>query len=165
MLQLFIETPKGHKNQRLSWSNYKHHNTMKILVTVAPNSSIIFASKNCSGSISDKVLTNRCSYLDRIDHYYQLMPDKGFNMADDCASRCVELIIPPGKRHRSQMLSKAVKKTNSTAKMKILAEQAIRQLKILKNLANEVLISVIPQLDDIVIVCSALTNLRKPVYC
>ena len=59
MLQLFIETPKGHKNQRLRWSNYKHHNTMKILIAVAPNSSIIFASKNCSGSISGKVLTNR----------------------------------------------------------------------------------------------------------
>ena len=47
------------------------------------------------------------------------MTDKGFNIADDCASRCIiELIIPPGKR----------------------------------GLANEVPISVIPQLDDIVIV-------------
>ena len=67
--ELFIETPKGHKNQRLTWSNYKHHNTMKILVAVAPNSSIIFVSKAYSGSISDKALTNRCNFLDRIDPY------------------------------------------------------------------------------------------------
>ena len=43
--ELFIETPKSHKNQRLTGSNYKHHNKMKILVAVAPNSSIIFVSK------------------------------------------------------------------------------------------------------------------------
>ena len=56
--ELFIETPKDHKNQRLTWSNYKHHNTMKIRLAVASNFSIIFVSKAYSGSISDKALTN-----------------------------------------------------------------------------------------------------------
>ena len=60
--ELFIETPKGHKNQRLTWSNNKHHNTMKILVAVAPNSSTIFVSKAYSRSVSDKALTNKCNY-------------------------------------------------------------------------------------------------------
>ena len=43
--ELFIKIPKCHKNQRLTWCNYQHHNTIKILVAVAPNSLIIFASK------------------------------------------------------------------------------------------------------------------------
>ena len=43
------------------------------------------------------------------------MADKGFDIADDCASRCIELIIPPGKRGQSQMLLKRVKKTKSIA--------------------------------------------------
>ena len=47
--------------------------------------------------------------------------------------------------------------------MRILVEQVIRQLKIFKILENEV--QMISQLDDIVIVCSTLTNLRKPIYC
>ena len=93
------------------------------------------------------------------------MADKGFNIADGCASRCIELIIPPRKLGQNQMLPEAVKKTNSKAKMRILVEQVIRQLKIFKILANKVPISVILQLNDIVIVCSALTNLRKPIYC
>ena len=164
-IELFIEMPKGHKNQRLTWSNYKHHNTMTIPVAVVPNSSIIFVSKAYSGSISDKALTNRCNCLDRIGPYCQLMAEKGFNIADDCSSRCIELTIPPGKRGQSQMLPKVVKKTNSIAKVRILVEQVIRQLKIFKILANEVPVSVIPQLDDIVIACSALVNLRKPIYC
>ena len=61
------------------------------------------------------------------------------------------------------MLPKAVKKTNSIGKMRILVEQVIRQLKIFKIFANEV--QMISQLDDIVIICSTLTNLRKPIYC
>ena len=61
------------------------------------------------------------------------------------------------------MLPKAVKKTNSIGKMRILVEQVIRQLKIFKILENEV--QMISQLDDIVIVFSTLTNLRKPKYC
>ena len=90
------------------------------------------------------------------------MVDKGFNIEDHWASRCIELIIPLGKRGQSQMLPKTVKKTNSIAKMRILVEQVMRQLKIL---ANEVPISVIPQLDDITVVCCALTNLRRKIYC
>ena len=63
------------------------------------------------------------------------------------------------------MLRNAVKKTNSIVKMRILVEEVIAQPEIFKLLANEVPISVILQLDDIVIVCSVLTNLRKPIYC
>ena len=63
------------------------------------------------------------------------------------------------------MLPDAVKKTNGTAKMRILEEEVIRQLEIFKILGNEVPISVIPQLVDIAIVCPALANLRKQIYC
>ena len=63
------------------------------------------------------------------------------------------------------MLPDAVKKTNGTTKMRILEEEVIRQLKIFKILGNEVPISVIPQLFDIAIICPALANLRKQIYC
>ena len=83
---LFIETTKGHKDQHLTWSSYKHHNTIEILAAAARNSSIIFVSKTYSDSISDKGL-NRCNYFDRIDPYCELMADNGFNIADDYTSR------------------------------------------------------------------------------
>ena len=43
--EIFIETTKDHKDQRLTWPSYKHHNTIEILAAAAPNSSIIFVSK------------------------------------------------------------------------------------------------------------------------
>ena len=73
---------------------------MTILVAVAPNSSIIFVLKAYSGSISDKALTNRRNYYNRIDPYCQFMADR-FNIVDDCASRCIKPIIPSEKRCQS----------------------------------------------------------------
>ena len=64
--ELFIETPKGHMNQRLTWSNYKHHNTLKVLVAVSANSTVVFISEAYCGGISDKALTNHCGYLSRV---------------------------------------------------------------------------------------------------
>ena len=96
--EFFIETPKDHKCQKQTWSSYKHHNTMKALVAVAPNSSIIFVSKCYGGSISDKKLTNDCGYLDKAKENstkVTIMADKGFNIAEECAYRHIDLMVPP----------------------------------------------------------------------
>ena len=79
--EIFIETTKDHKDQRLTWPCYEHHNTIEILAA-APNSSITFVCKTYSDSISDKTL-NRCNYFVRIDPYCQLM-------VDDYTSRWIE---------------------------------------------------------------------------
>ena len=41
----------SHKDQFLTGSNYKNHDTLKLLAAVAPNSSIIFVSRANCGSI------------------------------------------------------------------------------------------------------------------
>ena len=56
-LRFFLQTPKNHAAQRITWSNYKHHNTAKVLITISPNGLIVFASEAYGGSISDKQLT------------------------------------------------------------------------------------------------------------
>ena len=57
--EVFIETPKNLDLQKITWTDCKHHNKAKLLVCVAPNSSIIFILKAYGGSISDKELTIR----------------------------------------------------------------------------------------------------------
>lgn len=49
-----------------------------MLVAGAPNYSVIFMSKPLCGSISDKNLTNKCKYFDKIELFFQIMNDKGF---------------------------------------------------------------------------------------
>ena len=162
--EIFIQTPKDHKRQKQTWSNYKHHNTLKLLIAVAANSSIIFVSKLFGGAVSDKKITNESSYLDFLEPYTTLMADKGFDITNECLARHINLVIPPGRRGQSQMLSADIIRTSSIAKMRILVEQVIRQLKNFKILASEVPISIIKQMDDVVQVCAGLTNLQKPIY-
>ena len=55
--EVFIETTKSLELQSATWSEYKHHKTVKFLVCVAPNSSVIYVSEDYIGRISDKALS------------------------------------------------------------------------------------------------------------
>ena len=87
--EVFIETPKDPELQSVTWSDYKHHNTLKFLVAVAPNSAITYVSEFYTGRVSDKQLTIDCGFLDMVEPYSMIMADKGFNLFDECAARRV----------------------------------------------------------------------------
>ena len=123
--EIFLETPKNHILQSVTWSEYKHHNTLKFLVAVAPNSNIIYVSEAYAGKISDKKLTIDSGYLDNVSAYMRVLADKGFNIADEGTARHVFLSVPPGKRGASQFMPSDMKKTSKIAKVCILVEQVI----------------------------------------
>ena len=93
----FIKTPKDHLLQRLTWSNYKHHNTLKVLVVIAPSSDIMFISLAYLGSISNKEITKQSGYMDMMEPYTELMVDKGFNTSNECAAKRIDVVVPQGK--------------------------------------------------------------------
>ena len=162
--EIFIETPKSLELQSATWSDYKHHNTVKFLICVAPNSAITFISKAYTGRISDKAITKQSGFLDRVPMFSRIMADKGFNLFDECAARCIHFTVPPGKRGASQMTPAEVKKTSSVAKVRILVEQVIRRLKTFRILATEMNIPTLSHVDDMLTVCSALCNFKEPIY-
>jgi DDE superfamily endonuclease/Helix-turn-helix of DDE superfamily endonuclease len=162
--ELFIETPKDPALQCATWSEYKHHNTLKFLIAIAPNSAITFLSKCYCGRASDKAITLDSKFLDKLDMYDMLQADKGFNIASDCEARLVSLDVPPGKRGSPQLSVGACKKTKRIANQRILVEQVIRRVKTFRILQTELPISLVPCADDIVAVCAALSNLKKPIY-
>ena len=145
-------------------SNYKHHNTAKVLITIKPNGLIVFASEACGGSISDKQLTVDSGYLDLVEPYTEIMVNKDFNIKEECAARFIDLHVPPGNRGQSQMLPKDIKKTNDIAKLRILVEQVIRRFKTFNLIAKELPISLVNNLDDIIVIGAELTNLQSPIY-
>ena len=65
--EVFIETPKDLSLQSSTWSDYKHHNTAKFLIAVAPCSAITFISPVYGGRASDKAITIDCSFLDLLE--------------------------------------------------------------------------------------------------
>ena len=91
------------------------------------------------------------------------MADKGLNIADDCAARCIHFIVPPGKRGTTQMTPSDVNKTSSIVKVHLLVGQVTRRLKTFTTLATEMPISIIGQVGDMLTICCALCNFKKPI--
>ena len=55
-------------------------------------------------------------------------------------------------------------KTNKIANTRILVEQVIRQVKTFKMLVNELPISLIRHIDDMLVICCALVNLKPSIF-
>ena len=45
MYEIFIEIPSNLEARSLTWSTYKHHNTIKFLIGITPHGTISFLSK------------------------------------------------------------------------------------------------------------------------
>ena len=92
--EIFIQTPKDHLLQRLTLSNYKHHNNLKVLVVIAPSSNIMFISLAYPCSILDKQITKQSGYLDMMEPYIELMVDKGStNIRNECAAKRIYVVV------------------------------------------------------------------------
>lgn len=57
--EVFIEKASNLAAHASTWINYKHHNTVKILVGICPQGSVIFVSQAYGGRISDKFITEQ----------------------------------------------------------------------------------------------------------
>ena len=96
--------------------------------------------------------------------YSTIMADKGFNIEDECLSYDLSLYAPPGKRGTYQMVPSELIKTKKIANTRILVEQVIRQVKTFKMLVNELPISLIGHIDDMLVICCALVNLKPSIF-
>ena len=61
--EIFIERPSNLQARAQTWSEYKDHNTIKVLVAITPQGSISFLSKAWGGRASDKYITEHCDVL------------------------------------------------------------------------------------------------------
>ena len=64
--EIFIERASNLESRANTYSNYKSHNTVKYLISMAPQGSVNFISKGWGGRTSDKTLTENCGYLENL---------------------------------------------------------------------------------------------------
>lgn len=114
------------------------------------------------GRTSDVYLTRESNFYKILERQDEVMADRGFTITEDLIVRSATLHIPPGKRGKEQFTKSQVKKTKAVANLRIFVEQAIRRLKTFRLIKHELPISLLSNVDDIVIVCAAVCNLYKP---
>ncbi|KAJ8030934.1 Protein ALP1-like [Holothuria leucospilota] len=157
--EIFIERPRSLDLQAETWSDYKKHNTLKVLVGITPNGQFSFVSRSYGGRASDVHIVRESGFLDLIEPYDTIMADRGFPIQEDLMLRFSSLEIPPAAKGNRQMTRSNVKQTKKVANLRIHVERAINRLKDFKILSGTLPISLIPQADDIITICAALTNL------
>lgn len=169
--EIFIERPTSFVVRGATYSNYKKHNTVKVFVAVTPTGSISFISKGWGGRVSDRMITSKCGFLDKIKYGDGVMADRGLNIGDELAVLGAKLYLPAFTRGKGQLESKEVEETRQLAKRRLHVERVIGQLR--KILSHALPISLIKNkrdkdsdlctIDKILIVTAALTNLSPSI--
>ena len=96
-----------------------------------------------------------------LEPYDQIVADRGFKIKTILALQCT-LAIPPSGAKGIQFTSAQSKETSTVANVRIYVEQAIKNLKDYRILKTELQLLYLPIVDDIIRVCCALHNLKKP---
>ena len=60
--EVFIECRSNLRARALTWSNYKHKNTVKILIRILPQGIVEFISETWGGCVRDKYLTEHWNF-------------------------------------------------------------------------------------------------------
>ena len=167
--ELFIEKPSNLLAKSCTWSQYKHYNTAKYLISITPQGVISFVSNGWGGRVSDKHIVENSGYMKHLLPGDVVLADRGFDVADSIAVCGATLDIPAFTRGRDQLSAGDIEATRKLANVRIHVERiigAVRQhFQILsatavlqKEFASKKNNGTIV-LDSIVRVCCALNNL------
>ena len=170
--EIFTERPSSLIARAMTWSNYKHHNTVKFLIGVTPQGVISFISKAWGGRVSDKYLTENSGLLRKLLPGDIVLADRGFDIADSVGFYQARLHIPAFTRGKKQLSAKDVEETRKIANVRIHAERVIglvrRKYTILQGTLPIQLLTAqrgddLAPTDKIAIVCCVLTNLSESI--
>ena len=154
-----------------TYSNYKSHNTVKILVGITPQGNISFTSNVWGGRTSDKFLTDNCGILKKLLRGDLVMADRGFTIQESLILHGAKLTIPAFMRGKYQLDPVDVEAARGIASVRIHVERIIRLLwRILSRILpidflqcdpNGSQEAKIPMIDGIITICAALRNLSN----
>ena len=162
--EVFIEWSKSLRNQAYAWSDFKHHNTIKLLVGISPNGFITFLLDGYGGRASDKYLTKDSDFYDLLERDDEVMGDRGFRIKEQLILHFCSLEVRPGARIKCQMTSVEVKKPKDVVNLRIHVERVINQIKSFRILKNTQPVSLLQHIDDILWTCAALCNVKPKTY-
>ena len=127
--ELFIEGPKALDLQAGTWTDYKCHNTINILIGISPTGYVTFLTDCYIGRASDKFICNDSGFYDVLERDYEIMADRGFQIKNELMLRYFYISVPPGARVKTQMTTTERQGTKDVANFRNHVERAINQIK------------------------------------
>ena len=143
--------------QSETWSDYKHHNTWKVLVGVTPNGQVSFISDLWGRRVSDKQITRGSGVLNLLEPGDVVMVNRGFDISDIVPNGVI-VNMPPFLAGRDQMTGVETQETMSIASLRMPVERAIGRIKTYHMLDGTLPNTLSSYALQIVKVCALLTN-------
>ncbi|XP_060072083.1 uncharacterized protein LOC132551957 [Ylistrum balloti] len=165
--EIFIERPSNLLARAKTWSSYKHHNTVKILIGIAPQGCITYLSNAWGGRSSDKYIVENSGFLKKLLPGDIVLADRGFDIQESVGVMCAEVKIPSFTKGKSQLSALEVESTRNIAHVRIHVERVIGLVRNKFTILSDTLpvdyliarTGDVPAVDKIVTVCCSLTNL------
>ena len=123
--EVFINRPSNLLARAQTWSSYKHHNTVKVLIGITPQGTISYVSQAWGGRTSDKYLTENCGILNKLLPGDLVLADRGFTIAESVMFQQAQLAIPAFTKGKDQLDPVDVEKTRGIANVRIHLERVI----------------------------------------
>ena len=159
--EVFTEKPSSLSAQWLTWSEYKHSNTFKLLVGVAPNGLVTFISRLWCGNASDRHIVEKDGLLPKLTSGDMIMADKGFTI-EDLLPVDVDLNMPPRIPGHRQMTQNEFFVTQGIASARIVVEMKMEQFKNYRILSGTLPLCESHLAEQVIFLCLAWTNLLPP---
>jgi len=77
-----------------TYSNYKKHNIVKLLIGITPQGSVVFIFKGWEGRVSDVHLTENYGLLKKLLPGDMILADQRFTIQDSAGLYCGKVCIP-----------------------------------------------------------------------
>ncbi|XP_066596900.1 uncharacterized protein [Prorops nasuta] len=158
-----IEQSKCLKCRVLTYSQYKKTYTVKFNIGITPSGLITEISVPYGGRATDKHIVNDSSILFKMDCKDGIMVDKGYRIENECMNLYLDLIRPPFLQKQKQMSQEDCIQNAEIARARVHVEPVIQRLRQYEFLRGPISWTLMPYVEDILIIVCSLTNLGPPV--
>ena len=158
--EISVDVPNNLTMQGLMYSSYKSKHTLKAVISIAPNGSIVHCTNLYPGSTSDVAIVEHSKILDQCEAGDLILADKGFTI-QRLLPPGVSLNIPPFLINKSKFTKEESIMCAKIATARIHVERAnarVKNFAILQHLPEN-LRSVA---SKILQVCCCLVNIQAP---
>ena len=158
--EVFIEKPSDPIAQSATWSEYKEHNTGKILIGLSPVGFPRFVSDAFPGSISDDDITQASGILSLARQNKRWLADKGWQSDGDKFGLTIE--TPDRLEGKLQFSEPEDIRNRKISRLRIHVERLIRRIKVYRILKSVIPLRYANLASKIFRVCGLLTAFLPP---
>ena len=121
--KIFIDCPTDLLAWAQTYSQYKHHNTVKYLIGITPQGTVSSIFDGWGGRTSDKYITEHCSLLSNLVPGNKVLADREFDISHSVGYYCSTLKTRAHTMGRSQLSAIEEEQTRRIANVRIHVEE------------------------------------------